>query len=485
MARDLLSVKAVQNAKPREKEYLLSDGDGLFLRVLPTGKKTWQLVYTHGDRRRKMALGDSSDLGLASARERAEQERGRVVTGEDPRLARLGRERQQAEELLQLRTEAEAVRSGALKLKAMVDAWLADGVVRADGNKTLRRAFDKHVLPRLGGKPVREIGETDLRDVLRMVGRRQAKSRMAVMLLTDIRQLFRWAEKRKPWRELLVEGNPAELVGAKQVVTADYDLSNERERVLSPAEIQKLHRAFVELEADYTAAPNKRCAVRPVGQETQLAVWIMLSTCCRVGELVNARWEHIDMVAGEWLVPRQNTKTKQNEWMVFLSPFALQQFETLHALAPTSGWCFPAKNNEGSLDSKTISKQIGDRQFQFKKRSKLKNRRNDNSLVLGNEEWTPHDLRRTGSTFMQSLGIPDHVRERCLNHVVGGRLGRVYGRYDFAAEKRDAWTKLGERLERILGDSVEPPVFIGKPVRRLATVGAEPPCVDVPRLHSI
>ena len=104
-----------------------------------------------------------------------------------------------------------------------------------------------------------------------------------------------------------------------------------------------------------------------------------------------------------------------------------------------------------SLDSKTIAKQIGDRQFQFKKRSPLKNRRNDNSLVLSNEEWTPHDLRRTGSTIMQSLGVPDHVRERCLNHVFSGKLGRVYGRYDFAAEKREAWRTLGERLEVVLG----------------------------------
>ena len=451
MARDLLSVKEVQSAKPKLKEYLLGDGDGLFLRVLPTGRKTWQLVYTHGQHRRKLALGDAADLGLAAARKRAEVERLRMATGEDPLLAQLELERQQAEALTRVRAEAEAARSGALSLGAMVDAWLADGVVRADGNKTMRRALDKHVLPKLGAKPVREIGEVDLRDVLRAVGRSQEKNRMAVMLLTDIRQLFRWAEKRKPWRELLVEGNPAELVGAKQVVSANYDLSNQRERVLAPAEIQKLHRAFARLEADYAAATNKRSAVRPVSPETQIAVWLMLSTCCRVGELAMARWEHIDMSRGEWLVPRENTKTKQNEWMVFLSPFAVRHLGALRERNPTSAWCFPAKNNEGCLDSKTIAKQIGDRQFQFKKRSPLKNRRNDNSLVLSNEEWTPHDLRRTGSTIMQSLGVPDHVRERCLNHVFSGKLGRVYGRYDFAAEKREAWRTLGERLEVVLG----------------------------------
>ena len=155
-----------------------------------------------------------------------------------------------------------------------------------------------------------------------------------------------------------------------------------------------------------------------------------MSTCCRVGELSCARWENVNLQAGEWLVPRENTKTKKTEWMVFLSSFALRQFQALHELTKTSPWCFPARNHEGPLDGKSISKQIGDRQFQFKQRRELKKRRNDNSLVLSGSEWTPHDLRRTGSTLMQSLGVQEHVRERCLNHTVGGKLGRVYGRYD-------------------------------------------------------
>jgi hypothetical protein len=36
------------------------------------------------------------------------------------------------------------------------------------------------------------------------------------------------------------------------------------------------------------------------------------------------------------------------------------------------------------VDVKSVSKQIGDRQHQFKQRKALRNRRNDNSLVLSN-----------------------------------------------------------------------------------------------------
>lgn len=450
MARALLNVKAIQATKPAEKEYLVSDGDGLFMRVLPTGKKTWQFVYTQGSRRRKLSLGDVADVSLAAARERAAEERARVDAGDDPRVAHLVRETEQAKELALIEAEAERQKAENLSLQSMTATWLTDGVARGDGNVALRRSFERHVFPKLGKTPVRAVTEIEIRDVLRGVGRVKGKNRTAVLLLADIRQLFRWAEKRKPWRQLLVEGNPAELVAAKQIVQPDYDLANERERVLSANEIQALRDVFARTQGIYDSADDKRTAIRPLNAETRLAAWIMLATCCRVGELCCARWENVNLETGEWLVPRENTKTKKTEWMVFLSAFSLRQFQSLHELTKDSPWCFPARNHDGHLDGKSISKQIGDRQFQFKKRAELKNRRNDNTLVLPGGEWTPHDLRRTGSTLMQSLGVPEHIRERCLNHNVGGKLGRIYGRYEFANEKRAAWDQLGKHLDAIL-----------------------------------
>jgi len=62
---------------------------------------------------------------------------------------------------------------------------------------------------------------------------------------------------------------------------------------------------------------------------------------CRIGELLKARWEHVDLSAGEWFVPRKNTKTKV-AWKVYLSPFALRQFKALHALTGETPFCFPS-----------------------------------------------------------------------------------------------------------------------------------------------
>jgi hypothetical protein len=133
----------------------------------------------------------------------------------------------------------------------------------------------------------------------------------------------------------------------------------------------------------------------------------------------------------------------------------LRQFKELHGLTKDSACCFPASNREGSVDGKTVSKQIGDRQMQFKNRRPLQRRRNDNTLVLAQGrrgEWTPHDLRRTAATMMQMLGIQPDVIDRCQNHVMpGSKVRRHYMHYDFADEKREAWQRLGEKLDSILG----------------------------------
>ncbi|WP_198419082.1 integrase arm-type DNA-binding domain-containing protein [Motilimonas pumila] len=65
-----LTATEVKNAKPKEKEYRLSDGQGLQLRVLPSGSKQWQLNYyrpTNG-KRANFNLGRFPDVNLAQAR---------------------------------------------------------------------------------------------------------------------------------------------------------------------------------------------------------------------------------------------------------------------------------------------------------------------------------------------------------------------------------------------------------------------------------
>lgn len=359
-------------------------------------------------------------------------------------------------------TIAEAARQDAenLPVQAMFEAWLLDGVKRADDNAELQRSFEKDVLPLIGGKPVRSVDERDIRAVLRaVIGR--GTYRMASRIYADLVQLFAWAEARKPWRALMVEGNPTKLVELVKLLPHGCDPDAERDRVLSADELRELQAKLADMEAAYAAAPagTKYGVDRPLKKETQLALWICLGTLCRIGELLKARWEHVNLSAGEWFVPAENTKTGVS-WKVYLSPFALRHFKALNALTGDTAFCFPARAATGQAPAdhvcvKSVSKQIGDRQTQFKKRAgPLTHRKHDNSLTLSEGRagaWTPHDLRRTGATMMQQLGVSLDLIDRCQNHVMAGsRVRRAYLHHDYAAEKREAWGRLGERLDALL-----------------------------------
>lgn len=220
-------------------------------------------------------------------------------------------------------------------MQDMFDAWIKDGVRRTDGNAELKRLFRADVLPAIGTLRVREISEHALRDVLRTLVARDV-NRTTVIIRNSLTQMFHWAKKRQPWRKLLVDGNPMDLIEIEKIVSPDYDLNNERERVLSAGEIRELHGIFQRMQAECNDAPNKRTAVHPVEKTLQRAIWIMLSTLCRVGELSMARWEHVDFNAGEWFLPKGNVKGSHDALTVYLSAFALDQPRQLHELTSHS-----------------------------------------------------------------------------------------------------------------------------------------------------
>lgn len=363
--------------------------------------------------------------------------------------------------------EIKLKQSKQLTLGDLFAAWLADGVRRENDNAVLKRTFAADVLPVIGNRRLKEITEHDLRAILRaLVGR--GVNRSAVMMRNNLNQMFRWAQKRSPWRCLLVDGNPVDLIEIQKIVSAEYDLANRRDRTLTMAEIRELNSIFSEMHTAYDGAADKRATTKPLQPSVQHALWIMLATLCRVGETTTARWEHIDWEKNTWFIPKENVKRKVAEHTVYLSDFAINHFRQLHKISGHTEWCFPAVQKEGHLCKKAISKQVGDRQYMFKKdttgnvRKPMQHRCNDNSLVLAGGvkgAWTPHDLRRTGATMMQALRVPHHVINRCQNHVLeGSKTSRAYLHHTYSAETRDAWKLLGDELSRYidLPDNVLP-----------------------------
>jgi integrase len=465
-----LTVRGIENAKHKDKPYKLIDGDGLQLRIATDGTKTWLVRYVISGFERQYRLPrnyrDNSGGGFCSLQEaREESSKIRALARQDVDYQIKLADELEAEQKIRLADAkrsaetAEFEKTERLTIRDMFVAWLKDGVRRKDGNEELQRSFSADVLPKIGDNSVKNVSEHELRDVLReMVSR--GVNRAAVVTRNNLTQMFAWAEKRQPWRKLLINGNPMDLIEIEKIVSPAYDMSNQSDRILSPDEIRELQTIFSQLQTAYDTSENKRVAEHPIGKVFQCAVWIMLSTMSRVGEMSMARWEHIDFEAGKWFIPKENVKGNLADLDVFLSRFSITQFRHLRELTGDSEWCFPARNKEGHVCVKSMSKQVGDRQSKFKKskngdpRQPMKNRRHDNTLVLNNGvngAWTPHDLRRTGATLMQSLGVSLEIIDRCQNHVLpGSKVRRHYLLHDYADEKREAWGMLGDRLQLIL-----------------------------------
>jgi hypothetical protein len=79
----------VQTAKaPTGKTKFLADGRGLYLRIGPSGSKSWIYRYRQGERLHDMGMGSYPDVGLADARGRAAVQRKLRLDGTDPIEAR-------------------------------------------------------------------------------------------------------------------------------------------------------------------------------------------------------------------------------------------------------------------------------------------------------------------------------------------------------------------------------------------------------------
>lgn len=470
------TVKQLEALKPRDKPYKVTVDTGLIIRVATNGIKSWIVQYVVDGKQREYplpkrwaAISDGAHMSLADARSEAEKIRALARQGIDYKLRLEHELKAEAKRLAEdarletLRLETEKAEN--LTASDLLKAWLIDGVRRKDGNAELERSFHADVLPLIGSIPVKILSEHDLRGVLRALVERGV-NRSAVVVRNNLKQMFAWAEKRQPWRTLLVNGDPMDLIEIEKIVSPDYDFNNERDRILSDDEIVELYTIFDRMRVQYNEASDKRRASHPIEETTERAVWIMLSTMSRVGETSKARWEHVNFENGVWFIPKANVKGNIKDLYVHLSKFSANQFLKLHQLTGHSEWCFPARNRQGHICTKSLSKQIGDRQAKFKKakdgtaRAPMKHRCHDNTLVLAGGKygaWTPHDLRRTGSTLMQSMGVPIDIIDRCQNHVLpGSKIRRHYLHHDYAEETREAWKLLGSYLESIIGSHKKP-----------------------------
>jgi integrase len=404
-----------------------ASGDGALAYTVAQARdkaKEWSVMYHGGlvDLREHFAAQEAA-LNVSAEIELKRLEAEKLAAAEKAEAARLAAERR-----ITVRQLFERWAATELKPHTRTDG---SHTGRKDGGAYVRQQFERRLFLKLGNTAAADVKKSDVQAILD-AAKADGRLRTANILLAAMKQMFRFALARE-----VVDRNPLDLITKREAGGKDVD----RERFLTADEIKSL---VVQL-------PKANMSERGIH-----ALWIILSTGCRIGELMGAQWQHVNTVGRTWHLPQ--TKNGRNH-TIHLSDFALKHFMALEDASLKDKrrdghgkplpWVFPNKKGTGPLDVKTFAKQLSDRQREPDK--KMNRRANaTKALELPGGRWTPHDLRRTTATMMAQLGVSGDVIDEALNHVIECRVRRTYIRDRRAADQAKAFDALGARLAALM-----------------------------------
>lgn len=391
-----LKPATINAAKPTEKAYILTDGGGLFIEVLPTGSKIWRYSYRMGSKRPKVTIGQYPQIGISDARDKHEAMRVLVAKGIDP-----ADERKEAAREVQIN----AVRATLFEDFARV--WVAETLFYRSESYRAQciRFFDVYINPRIGSKPLPDVKP---RDVLGVMEANKHIPTTADRCRSLIQQVYNFAI-----RKLLVDNNPATAVRGAVVVPPKT-----HHRHLSEHELGKFWR---ELDRQRTATVI-----------TVYASKLLMLTMVRKSELRLAKWEELDLETGVWDIPAERMKMKKPH-RVYLPRQAGELLAYLHKITGHDTYVFPTRyvSGKGAPISDATLNHL------FKR------------LDFGVPEFSPHGTRGTAATLLREHGFDRDVVELLLSHQEASQVVAAYTHAQYADERRRALQFLADKIDEL------------------------------------
>lgn len=371
-----LTDKSIRALKPRQIRYLVSDGRGLCLEVLPSGKFSWLYRYRFKSRPEKVALGRYPDLSLKAARFERDKQAALLAGGRSPaeekRLAKMALTRN-------------------CTMREFSERYYRDIVVRDRKDPSdMRRYLDNEIFPALGQKLLSDVTTADVQNLVFRKRDNGAES-AAAQIRSLIKRIFDYAVVCGA-----AQGNPALALPTRFITKV-----RARTRALTPDEIR------IYLQTLF------RSNIR---RQFKLALHLILLTLVRKSELLLAKWEDVDLIVCEWNIPFENSKEEKSH-IVYLSTQAIRILQELKALAGGSIWVMPGRSSLSKpFSHNAMNQAMG-------------------TIEFGIPPFTIHDLRRTSSTLLNEKGFASDVVEKALSHEIQGSRG-VYNRAEYAEQRR-------------------------------------------------
>ena len=392
-----------RNAKTRPGQSRMNIKDtvvqGFTLRVTANGAKSFALMMRDAaGRNRTFTIGSYPELSVKEARSMAERVRHAVRYEGVVNPAPAGGESISNVTLRQLLDEAQLVFA---KFKK---GWRPRG---GPGSKSNMRSTIETVFCILLDQPIEALSAHDLAEragnyvSIRPIKGKCTANGQVSRALSYLSSVLDWASHRGKFTKIGAGRKGALRTPVVRDVhdpsTDDPTIAGKRERVLSVVELVAILPLLV-----YPSHPKlRRRNVPPTNDYGPIAMKFLFLTIARRDEVSTARWKDIDFFNGVWNKPETKTKAGQTVrgQSLPLSTAALDLLKSLPAYDShlPEDLIFPNRDGGVQDNWQRISDII-------KKAS-------------GTTDWTRHDVRRTGATLMEELGVAIQTIDSILNHT--------------------------------------------------------------------
>ena len=397
----MLTDTKIKSLKPKDKVYKVADRDGLYVSVSTTGTITFRYDYRINGRRETLTIGKygADGINLAEARERLMIARKQVNEGISPAS--------------ETRAERNKIRN-ADRFCVFAEKYLAD-VQLADSTKALRVAtYERDIKDTFGNRLMTEITTDEIRSHCEKIKDRGAPS-TAIFVRDLIANVYRYAIQRGH-----KFANPADEIANSSIATF-----KKRERVLTPREIKLFFNTLEETQSDFAL---------------KKAVKFILLTMVRKGELVNATWDEVDFKNKVWTIPAERMKAKRAH-NVYLSEQAIDLIVAFQIYSEGSPYLLPGRiNRRQPIANSSLNRVIA---------NCIKFINKDEQRI---DEFTVHDLRRTGSTLLHEMGFNSDWIEKSLAHEQQG-VRAVYNKAEYAEQRKEMMQRWADQVDEWINDN--------------------------------
>ena len=391
-------------AKTNRYEVWETGRSGFGLRVSASSYKSWFYFYRFEGKNRRMTLGVYPEMTLEKAHSAHAKAREQLIKGIDPNVL-----------LIQSNIEHRGSPTVSQMVKEYVEKW---AIPRKRTWKEDARMLSKDVIPQFGKRKAKDIKRRDI--VLLMDGIVDRGSPItANRTLRVIKKMFSFAVKRG-----MLDASPCMEIDppAKE---------NQRERVLNEDEIKMFWLGLGKAK---------------MSDATRLVLKLLLITAQRKGEVSQAEWSEIDLKNGWWTIPKERSKNERIH-RVPLSPMAIDIFQQAKVHLRESKWVFPSSKGQ-PITPRSISRAIRNNSGGISSDSPKHTPPYNDFFKIAH--FTPHDLRRTATSMMTSLGISEYDVSKVLNHTIQTVTNKHYNHYSYDKEKQKALGVWERKLKTII-----------------------------------